>query len=316
MLGCSSRTIQRWMKDPDGSDKRKGPNTPPPNKLSEEEESQILYLANKYNSLSPAQIVPTIIDEEGIFVASERTFYRILHKHGMQKHRSRSKAPVRKTPPTLTATGPNQVYTWDITFLKGPIKGSFFYLYFFIDLWSRKIVGYRVEDRESMELSAELIVDIVDKEGIKPGQVKIHSDNGGPMKGATMLSTLQALGIVPSFSRPSVSNDNPFSEALFRTLKYRPNYPFHAFQSLKNAREWVDEFVDWYNNEHKHSAIKFVTPASRHSGESEYILKNRALIYEAAKKTHPERWSKNTRDWTPVAEVTLNGRGLPEFIAA
>jgi putative transposase len=175
-----------------------------------------------------------------------------------------------------------------------------------MDVYSRKIVGWQVYERESSEWAADIVRDIVQREGITRQQVTLHSDNGGPMKGATMLATLQALGILPSFSRPAVSNDNPYSEALFKTLKYRPDYPAHPFTELNQARRWVAGFVDWYNHEHRHSAIQFVTPDQRHSGQDRAILKRRKAAYEAAKKRRPERWRGKTRNWEPVLEVYLN----------
>jgi putative transposase len=186
------------------------------------------------------------------------------------------------------------------------VKGVFLYLYLFMDVYSRKIVGWQVYERESSEWAADIVRDIVQREGITRQQVTLHSDNGGPMKGATMLATLQALGILPSFSRPAVSNDNPYSEALFKTLKYRPDYPAHPFTELNQARRWVAGFVDWYNHEHRHSAIQFVTPDQRHSGQDRAILKRRKAAYEAAKKRRPERWRGKTRNWEPVLEVYLN----------
>ncbi len=239
LLGLNERTLQRWRIQPDG-DQRQGPHSAPPNKLSDDERARVLDLANSeaYRDLSPKQIVPLLADR-GIYVASESTFYRVPRSSGQLTHRSACRPVQHTAPPTLRATGPNQVYSWDITYLKSPIKGAFYYLYLFVDIWSRKVVGWRVEDHESSELAAQLAVSICESQGVAPGQVRLHSDNGGPMKGATMLATLQQLGIVPSFSRPSVSNDNPFSESLFRTVKYRPNYPRRPFESIEEARTWT-----------------------------------------------------------------------------
>jgi transposase InsO family protein len=143
-------------------------------------------------------------------------------------------------------------------------------------------------------------------EGIHQDGLVLHADNGGPMKGATMLATLQKLGVVPSFSRPSVSDDNPYSESLFRTLKYVPAYPSKPFESIETARRWVHGFVQWYNNEHRHSAIRYVTPNQRHRGADRKLLKQREAVYEAARQRNPERWSGKTRNWNPVKEVWLN----------
>ena len=175
-----------------------------------------------------------------------------------------------------------------------------------MDIYSRKIVGWQVYEEESSALAADLMTYICQREDIKKNQVTLHSDNGSPMKGATMLATLQALGIIPSFSRPSVSNDNPYSESLFRTLKYRPEYPDSAFENLTAARAWVTGFVDWYNNEHLHSSIKFVTPQQRHTGEERKILENRKQVYKQAKLNNPTRWSGDIRNWDQINHVYLN----------
>ena len=175
-----------------------------------------------------------------------------------------------------------------------------------MDIYSRKIVGWQVYENESSAQAADLMTDICQREGIKPNQVTLHSDNGSPMKGATMLATLQQLGVIPSFSRPSVSNDNPYSESLFRTLKYRPEYPEQPFPTLEAARDWVHFFVDWYNKEHLHSAIRYITPEQRHTGQDEEILERRKEVYQQAKLANPNRWSNEIRNWDVIKEVHLN----------
>ena len=184
--------------------------------------------------------------------------------------------------------------------------GIYFYLYLFMDIYSRKIVCWQVYETESSELASEVMRDICVREYIAPKQVVLHSDNGSPMKGATMLATLQKLGVIPSFSRPACSNDNPFSESLFKTLKYRPAYPQRSFESLMAARQWVGTFVHWYNEEHRHSAINFVTPTQRHAGLDGELLRKRDEVYAAAKARHPQRWSGATRNWEPITTVHLN----------
>lgn len=255
--------------------------------------------------LSPSQIVPTLADR-GSYIASESSFYRVLKENKMLEHRGKSKRPEQKRPAPLVARAPNEIYSWDITYLKGPVTGQFFYLYMFMDIFSRKVVGYEVHENECMIKSSCLIEEICGKEEIEKDQVTLHSDNGGAMKGATMLATLQRLGIVPSFSRPRVSDDNPFSESLFKTVKYCPSYPNRPFESLDKARKWVDNFVDWYNNRHLHSGIKFVTPADRHAGKDEEILQRRRIVYETAKLKNPNRWSRGTRNWDRIDKVNLN----------
>ena len=231
--------------------------------------------------LPPSQIVPSLADQ-GKYLASESTFYRILKEEGMLTHRGKSKPRSQQKPMALSATGPNQIYSWDITYLKSSITGKFYYLYLFMDIWSRKIVGQEVHENEDMNKSAILVDKICKVEHIKQDQLILHSDNGGPMKGATMLATLQRLGIVPSFSRPRVSDDNPFSESLFKTLKYCPKYPSKPFDSLEAAQAWVDDFTKWYNEKHLHSGIKFVTPSSRHNGEDIVILNRRKIVKQSA----------------------------------
>jgi hypothetical protein len=176
-----------------------------------------------------------------------------------------------------------------------------------MDIFSHLIVHWEIHESEGAELAGRMIMRACEKSGIKRDELKLHSDNGGSMKGATMLATLQWLGVVPSFSRPSVSDDNPFSEALFKTLKYCPNYPLGGrFASLEAANSWVENFGHWYNNVHLHSGINLVTPASRHVNEDQAILDQRDVVYKAAQQKTPNRWSENTRDWSRVSSVELN----------
>ena len=256
--------------------------------------------------MPPSQIVPRLADQ-GRYVASESTFYRVMRRAGLIKHRQAARpAQERVKPRAICATAPNQLYSWDITYLPSGVKGIYFYLYMFIDIYSRKVVGWQVYGDEHSNFAAEVMRDICAREKIQPNQVTLHSDNGSPMKGATMLATLQSLGVMPSFSRPAVSNDNPYSESLFKTLKYRPDYPGKAFKDLAHARNWVTTFVRWYNTEHRHSAINFVTPNQRHAGLHHGLLAARAAVYEAARAANPLRWTSTTRNWAPVKEVHLN----------
>lgn len=305
LLGVSLRTVERWEHQPE--DQRRGPKTRPANALTQKEREKLLEIANSedYANLAPSQIVPLLADK-GEYIASESTFYRVMRQEALLAHRSN--ACPRKTSPilALTATKPNQIWSWDITYLKASIKGTFYYLYLPMDIYSRKIVYWKVFECESAENAALMIENACRENDIAQGQVILHSDNGGPMKGATMLATLQRLGVAPSFSRPKVSNDNPFSEALFKTLKYCPSFPERGFRSLQEAEDWVKQFVNWYNNIHLHSGIKFVTPASRHSGLDKQILEQRNKVYQKAKLKNPNRWSGETRNWRNVGEVQLN----------
>jgi transposase InsO family protein len=307
-IGMQVRTLQRWRSEPTVGDRRPQRVQQPANKLDELERQGILAVANsaEFGHLPPSQIVPRLADQ-GTYLASESTFYRVLTAANQVKHRNAARRTAESSKPrAVQATGPNQLYSWDITYLPTTVRGVYFYLYMFMDIYSRKIVGWQVYDEEKAVLAAEVVRDICTREKIRSGQVVLHSDNGSPMKGATMLATLQRLGVVPSFSRPSVSNDNPYSESLFKTLKYRPGYPEKTFSELVDARKWVTQFADWYNNEHRHSAIRFLTPAQRHAGKDDELLRRREAVYEAAKALYPGRWSGETRNWQPVRVVHLN----------
>jgi putative transposase len=306
-LGVHARTVARWRVQDGGEDGRAGPRHEPAHKLTAAERKRVVEVATsaEFRDLSPKQIVPLLADE-GIYVASESSFYRVLRDEGLMKHRSKARPSKSYKPRERVATGPNQVWCWDITYLRSSVRGVFFFLYMVMDIYSRKIVGYRVEAEESMDAAADLVEWACKLEEIEPGQLVLHADNGGPMKGSTMLATLQRLGVMASFSRPRVSDDNPYSEALFRTLKYRPEYPRKPFATLDEARKWVAGFVQWYNIEHLHSALRFVTPADRHAGRDGALLGKRHVVYQQACKRHPRRWTGSTRNWTPVGPVVLN----------
>ncbi len=307
VIGIAARTLARWRAEDGGEDRRQGPGTPPPHKLDEAERKRVLDTANSvaFRDLSPRQIVPLLADT-GQYIASESTFYRVLREAGQLEHRSHTRPAKANKPKEHVARGPNEVWSWDITYLRSAVRGAFFYLYMIIDVYSRKIVGWEVHTEESPRLAAELVQKAIHNEGADPTRLVLHADNGGPMKGSTMLATLQRLGVVASFSRPSVSDDNPFAEALFRTLKYRPGYPHKPFPTRESAHAWVEGFVAWYNTEHLHSGIRFVTPADRHAGLDHGILAKRHELYSGAKERTPRRWTGPTRNWTPVGAVFLN----------
>jgi putative transposase len=309
-VGVSLRTFQRWMGNGDAmlADRRTTTGrAPPSNKLSEAERQQILELANseEFASLAPSQIVPSLADR-GVYVASESSFYRVLRSASQQHHRGRARKPSTRVVTSHCATGSNQVWSWDITWLPAAVKGRYYYWYMMLDVFSRKIVGHEVHEAESAELAALLMRRASLAEGLAGRPLVLHSDNGSPMKGATMLATLENLGVVASFSRPRVSNDNPFAESLFRTCKYRPDYPRRPFGSIDEARAWTQQFARWYNHEHKHSGLKFVTPAQRHNGVATAVLAQREAVYAAARQRNPRRWSRSTRNWKLKDEVWLN----------
>jgi transposase InsO family protein len=312
-LGLSLRTVQRWTREGGvGEDRRPYAERPtPPNALSDAERGAVRAVCNspEHASLPPSQIVPRLADQ-GIYIASESTFYRVLRDHDAQHHRGRAKAPRAPTPPpSHTADAPCQVWCWDITYLPGPVRGQFLYLYLILDLYSRKVVGWEVHAAENSDHASALVRRAVLAEGCIGRPLVLHADNGSPQKGSTLMATLERLGVIPSHSRPHVSDDNAYAETLFRTLKYRSAYPADGFADLADARAWVLEFVRWYNTEHRHSALRFVTPEQRHSGDGAAILEQRQALYEQARAAHPERWSGAVRDWTPPGPVTLNPAG-------
>jgi len=309
-LGLHLRTYRRWSIGGEiKEDARPEAIRPAPsNKLSDVEREAILAVCHQpaFASLPPSQIVPKLADE-GVYLASESSFYRILHDANEQHHRGYSQPPhPRKTPTSYCASAPNEVWCWDITYLKSPVRGLFYYLYLILDIYSRKIIAWEVHEQESAELAAELVQRAVLKEQCRETLQVLHADNGSPMKGSTLRVTLQELGIEASYSRPRVSNDNAYSEAGFRTLKYRPDFPQNGFVDLTAARTWVHAFVGWYNGEHRHSGIQFVTPNERHEGRDAAILAKRAAVYREAKQKNPGRWSKETRNWEPESVVWLN----------
>jgi putative transposase len=307
-IGITARTFERWVRGGGvGADRRPGASRPlPANKLCAKERAAVLALVNepRFAALPPTQIVPILADE-GRYLASESTLYRILREENQLAHRARHRAPLHRTVPRHCANGPNQLYCWDITYLPGPISGIFFFLYLVLDIYSRKIVAHEVHAAESSQHAARLIEQAVRREGVGKGVLVIHQDNGSPMKGSTYLAKLAELGIRPSYSRPGVSDDNAYAESLFRTCKYRPQFPA-AFATIDEAREWMLRFTRWYNHEHKHRNLKFVSPAERHRGEDHAIFAKRIAVYEQARAKHPKRWSGNIRNWSLPKEVWLN----------
>ena len=211
--------------------------------------------------------------------------------------------------PRLRADRPNAVWSWDISYLPTTVRGVWLYLYLVIDVWSRKVVAWDVAEREDPAIAADLVSRACIRERISKGRrqpLVLHAYNGNAMRAATLEARLEELGVLRSFSRPRVSNDNPFSESLFRTVKYRPDYPNRPFASKEEACEWVASFVEWYNHQHRHSGIKFVTPHQRHSGQAVEICRQRADVYEKARQKHPRRWSRSSRCWRQPEVVWIN----------
>jgi putative transposase len=318
VVGVSTRSVERWRTRPEADDGRCGPHRRPHNALTPVEEAQVVTVLTsaRYAGLSPKQLVPQLADE-GLYLASESTMYRVQRRHGLRrKKRTAAQTHVTRACTVHRATAPNQVWSWDITWLPTTVRGVYLYLYLVMDVWSRRIVGWQVAERESADIAAELITGTCRDGKVDSRGLVLHADNGTPMRGSTMISTLQWLGVVPSFSRPHVSDDNPYSEALFRTLKHTPAYPRLPFADLSSAQRWVARFVGWYNGEHRHSAIRYVTPDERHHGRERAVLASRHELYERARHSNPERWTRSTRNWSPVGVVVLNPERVPPQPAA
>src|SRR5690554_2103215 len=307
-LGIGQNTYRRWASG--GEDQRPHASRPtPPHALTPQERQAVLDVCHRpqFASLPPAQIVARLLDDEQRYLASESTFYRILHAAGEQRRRGRQAAPQRKGPPRRhRADHANAVWSWDVTYLPTRVRGQFLYLYLIIDIYSRKIVGHEVFESENMANSAQVVQRAVLREQCGHRPLVLHGDNGSAMKGSTIYAKLEELGVTPSHSRARVSNDNAYSESLFRTCKYHPTFPASGFPGLEAARKWVGQFVHGYNNIQRHSEIRYVTPAQRHAGQDRAILARRHALYQVARAQHPARWSGNTRNWQPIGSVWLN----------
>ena len=313
LAGIDPGTLRRWQGG-DGvvqADRRPDADRPTPSHaLSEAERARIIEVTNqpRFAETSPARIVPALADE-GVYIASESSFHRVLRAHGQMNRRGRARPPRPSRPPTThVATAAGQVWCWDVTFLPAHVQGRWFYLYLILDLYSRKVVGFEVHDADNADHAAQLAKRTALAEGVHAMPVKpvLHGDNGATLKATTVLAMLHWLGVKPSYSRPRVSDDNAYAEALFRTAKYRPEFPANGFPDLDAAREWAARFMRWYNYEHRHSGIGYVTPAQRHAGQDRALLAARHALYQQARQRNPGRWSRQTRNWTPIAAVTLN----------
>ena len=312
VVGISLRTLQRW-KNNGVKDNRKGSVKRVARKLPQASRNEIVEQCNseRFQDLNPHEIVPLLLNE-GTYLASVSTFYRILKAEDLIHHRSNTKpkSGCRK-PLEQMATGPDQVYCWDITWLPRTVKGLFFYAYVIIDIFDRMIVGWAVHKEESEHHSRDLFERTL--QGRKVVLRALHSDNGHPMKGISLMALLTELNVEISHSRPRVSNDNPFIESLFKTLKYRVNYPLR-FRDLDHAREWLAGFVHWYNTEHLHSAIGHVTPKQLRTGKARKIFERRNAVMQQARADYPERWgSRAMKVWGAPQEVVLNPKKSADY---
>jgi len=261
-----------------------------PRALTSGEVAEVLDVlhSDRFVDMAPAEIYATLLDE-GKYLASVSSMYRILRAAGEVKERRPQATHPARVRPELVATRPNQVWSWDITKLHGPAKWTYFYLYVIIDIYSRQVVGWMVAGRESSALAERLLADTIRKHGVDRDQLTIHADNGSSMASKPVALLLADLGVTKSHSRPHVSNDNPYSEAQFKTLKYRPDFP-RQFGSLEDARGFCQRFFDWYNNAHRHSGIGFHTPADIHYGRALQRRAARARVLAAAYAAHPDRF--------------------------
>jgi putative transposase len=312
-LGEPRSSFYRSLKPPAAIDY--SPKRASPRRLSEEEEHRMLETLNspRFCDTAPGEVYATQLDE-GVRICSERTMYRILARHGMTRLRRQS-IPRQYKKPELLATRPNQLWSWDITKLKGPTKWTYYYLYKIIDVYSRFVVGWMVAHRESAVLAEGLIADTMLKQEIKPGQLTIHADRGSSMTSVTVGQLLADLGVTKTHSRPHVSNDNPYSESGFKTLKYRPDFP-ECFGSIEDARKFCQDFFKWYNLEHRHSGIAMLTPENVHYGQSAEILSARSITLVNAYLEHPERFVQGVPDVQQVpSEVWINKPNVKEQVA-
>jgi putative transposase len=263
---------------------------PSPRALSAEESRAVLDVLHedRFADLAPAQVYASLLDEQR-YLCSERTMYRVLAANCEVRERRAQLMHPRYAAPELLATRPNQLWSWDITKLRGPEKWSYFYLYVIIDVFSRYVVGWMIAPRESATLAERLIEESCTRHGIQPGQLTVHADRGSSMRSKLVAQLLADLGVTKTHSRPHVSNDNPFSEAGFKTLKYRPDFP-ERFGCIEDARAYCVDFFAWYNADHYHSGIGLQTPEDVHYGRAQLRVDERAVVLAAAHAAHPERF--------------------------
>jgi len=267
------------------------PRPTPSHALSAAERAEVREVLNsaRFMDQAPRQVYAALLDE-GRYLASVSTMYRVLRDHNeVRERRAVRRHPVYQKP-ELLATGPNQVWSWDITVMRGPRKWEHFALYTVLDIFSRYVVGWMIAETQTSELARQLVAESARKQGIVPGQLTLHSDNGTPMKGRPLVALLDDLGIDRSHSRPHTSDDNPFSEAQFKTMKYRPDYP-NRFADIETARCWARAFFGWYNHEHYHSGLTLLTPASVHDGAAEAVREQRQATMAGAYAAHPRRFA-------------------------
>jgi putative transposase len=283
------------------------PRPAPPRALSSAERQTVLdhLHEERFQDRSPAAVQATLLDE-GVYHCSTRTMYRILERHSETRERRDQRTHPQYQKPELLATAPNQLWSWDITKLLGPAKWTYFYLYVILDVFSRYVVGWMVAHRETAEMARKLIEDTCRKQGIDRGQLTIHADRGSSMTSKPVAFLLADLGVTKTHSRPYVSDDNPYSESQFRTMKYRPDFP-DSFGSIQDSRGHSQIFFPWYNEEHRHSGVGMLTPAMVHYGQAENVFEMRQVVLDAAYLAHPERFVRQPPKPLPLPkEVWIN----------
>jgi putative transposase len=301
---------QRRLESPPPSRRRPGP----PRALNQGAREEVLALLRspRFVDRSPAEMQHTLVEEDGRYLCSESTMYRILHDNAEVRDRRNQLRHPSYAKPELLATAPNQVWSWDITKLKGPSKWNYYYLFAMLDIFSRYAVAWMVAEHENAELAKRLIRDAYDKQGVEPGTLVVHNDRGSPMKAKTTGQLVASLGVEQSFSRPHVSNDNPFSESHFKTCKYHPGFP-ERFGSITDALQYCRTFFPWYNDEHRHSSLVYLTPKQVHYGSAQAALDKRHEVMLAAYREHPQRFVNGPPK--PAAlptEVWINPPTAPE----
>jgi putative transposase len=290
------------------SPEAEGERPKPPRALDDAEKEAIRTVLNseRFQDQSPREVYATLLDE-GVYLCHWRTMYRILDDYQEVRERRNQLRHPTYAKPELLATAPNQLWSWDITKLRGPVKLCYYYLYVMLDVFSRYVVGWMVAERESAALAAELITAACTNQGVEEEQLTIHADRGGPMIAKPITLLMSDLGVTKSHSRPRVPDDNPFSEAQFRTLKYRPDYP-EGFGSLLDARQWAQHFFTWYNQQHHHTGLSLLTPADVHYGRAEEKLAQRQIVLQQAYQQHPERFVKGEPTPTQLPDAVWINR--------
>jgi putative transposase len=317
-LGVPRATLYRVRRPPPvaPSSPRPAPRPAPPRTLTAAERQGVLDVlhSERFVDLAPKAVYATLLDE-GVYLCSWRTMYRVLATAQEVRERRNQLRHPAYAKPELLATGPHQVWSWDITKLLGPVKWTYYYLYVILDIFSRYVVGWMVAERDSATLAERLIAATCEKQEIRPGQLTVHADRGTAMTAKSVALLLADLGVTRTHSRPQVSDDNPYSEAQFKTLKYHPTFP-ERFGSVQDARAFCQGFFPWYNTQHRHDALGLLTPEAVHYGRAETILEQRRVVLAAAYAAHPERFVRKPPEPTAPPPAAWINRPAPVLTEA